>query len=273
MEISKAEFNARHPKPQDIGVNDLYRFYGFNNYLEDLFVKSRFHFSYPYDFNDPFECRPYFDIKKLNASKVRKKLVKVFREQGFSKKQAEISVSQNMREPIEFQKMMREVTHGVLSRMKIACLTSDYKNTLMWSHYAKSHTGFCIRVSEEIMKILPIYKVDYTETYPHIHYPLYMDERGFQDALVKSEAWSYESEYRCALYADSEVFKAVSSDWYGDGFILPAGFITDVYLGVCITEQNKELIIEAIDNGPHTPNVWQAEMHERQFSLEFKIIK
>lgn len=76
-------------------------------------------------------------------------------------------------------------------RQLICCLSIDYKNTLLWSHYADSHQGCCIEV-EVVSKLTP-YKVNYSNKIPVINTK---DDEVIPILTHKSKYWEYESEVR-----------------------------------------------------------------------------
>lgn len=90
-------------------------------------------------------------------------------------------------------------TYGIIS------LSSIPDSNLMWSHYAKSHTGFCIEFKT---KHLPAKKVSYVRDIPSLNViDLYELSFGLlKDAALgmrilealrcKLDEWAYESEYR-----------------------------------------------------------------------------
>lgn len=106
-----------------------------------------------------------------------------------------------------------------LERFGIISLTENHKNLLMWSHYAKDHSGVVIEVSNEhpifnyhhlthrqcgVSKQHPI-KVEYTNVRPGQDIPdtaIYeYFEYNFHThfATVKGTPWEYEQEYRYLL--------------------------------------------------------------------------
>ncbi len=93
----------------------------------------------------------------------------------------------------------------------IGCLCSDYKNRLMWSHYAANHTGFCIeydlsKLESNVSKVL-ILPVLYSRERPlipwnsilnkNINYTYELQLIHF--LITKDSIWSYEKEWRILL--------------------------------------------------------------------------
>lgn len=84
--------------------------------------------------------------------------------------------------------LLQELWNGKKKQL-ICCFSTDYRNTLLWSHYADSHQGCCLEV-EVTSKLEPHY-VKYSPDRP----------RGTRNNIVeilthKSDYWKYENEVR-----------------------------------------------------------------------------
>ncbi len=83
---------------------------------------------------------------------------------------------------------------------RICSLSKDYRNTVLWSLYADSHQGCCIRVSAKNEKENPT-EIRYVEELPVI-----LEEREGKELLShKSKLWEYEEEVR--YFRDSAYLK------------------------------------------------------------------
>lgn len=126
----------------------------------------------------------------------------------------------------------------------VGCLSSDFKNRLMWSHYADCHKGFCIEYDfKDVDKmkngqhLLPILYEDKRPQFPW-GILIKQSESSMKDAqkkvllslLTKDKVWSYEKEWRILMQ------KQTNSE-----LIMPP--ITCVYLGARIDNESKNAII------------------------------
>ena len=126
----------------------------------------------------------------------------------------------------------------------VGCLSSDFKNRLMWSHYADCHKGFCIEYDfKDVDKmkngqhLLPILYEDKRPQFPW-GILIKQSESSMKDAqkkvllslLTKDKVWSYEKEWRILMQ------KQTNSE-----LIMP--LITCVYLGARIDNESKNAII------------------------------
>lgn len=76
-------------------------------------------------------------------------------------------------------------------KTRICSLSKDYRHTLLWSHYADSHTGCCIEVSAVNERELPT-TVNYIEHIPVVDHM----KEGKELLSHKSTVWEYEKEVR-----------------------------------------------------------------------------
>lgn len=145
----------------------------------------------------------------------------------------------------EFDRLFNELPKKIDDLLLVGCLCTDYKNRLMWSHYADSHTGFCIEYdfSEHTganLLDLPL-PVIYAKDRPIFPWDVVIDnnEDNMQRAqlqivlsmLMKDNVWEYENEWR--IFASSQK----SSEYK-----MPK--VSCIYLGVAISEENRTKIFE-----------------------------
>lgn len=123
----------------------------------------------------------------------------------------------------------------------VGSLCTDFKNRLMWSHYADSHKGFCVEydysgTDEDTLSKLPL-PVFYTERRPLI--PWEIDEENIEEiyaklilgAVTKDRIWEYENEWRILINATGCT-----------EFKMPR--VSCIYLGEAICENDRDEIIK-----------------------------
>src|SRR6516162_6638151 len=93
----------------------------------------------------------------------------------------------------------------IMSDTTIFCLSETHDNLLMWSHYAKNHTGAVIKflsLPEVDSPLVCAQPVRYMAQIPRRTFASLMDfNEGLRNiiesiTLIKSEVWSYEKEWR-----------------------------------------------------------------------------
>ena len=148
----------------------------------------------------------------------------------------------------------------------VGCLSSDFKNRLMWSHYADCHKGFCIEydfsVLEKIQNDQYLLPVLYDNKRPLFPWNIAFDqsESSMKDAqkkillslLTKDNVWSYEKEWRIFIR------KQRSSE-----LIMPP--ITCIYSGARIDNESKNSIINIANK--HNIPVKQMQLDRVTYDL------
>jgi hypothetical protein len=266
-----AEFYSNHPFPDDDGVTSLFRFSKIDdeniNYVSHLLVDAKLYHSLPEQFNDPFECKPHVNPpnKPEKVRAIRQHLVKAARQRGRSKKEAEKLISMSMSKPDLIQEVIYNSIQKIFSELRICSFTKEKENLLFWSHYADSHRGFCMEFDATKIPISGANKVQYKDEYPVVDYPGPAGSKGFKPALIKSTAWEYEEEFRIIFVPEDE--SQPSND--GESLILKGDEIKNIYFGSCIQPKHKEKIIELVNNGPFSPDIWDTSLSKSSFELEF----
>lgn len=166
-------------------------------------------------------------------------------------------------------KLVRETAEGCKQMFKICCFSEDPKSILMWSHYAASHTGFCIgydfyELGKKDLRSRSIFPVIYSDERfdatdffgknPNTNNILYLH----QAALMKSTQWSYEKEWRL-VFGNMIIQKEMS-------FRVPKP--KHVLLGKNISAKNETRIKRICES--KDIEVYKMEMKNKRFALEIK---
>lgn len=84
--------------------------------------------------------------------------------------------------------LLNDIWSGKYKKL-ICCFSTDYRHTLLWSHYADSHQGCCLEV-KVTSKLAPC-EVHYSQKIPKT------DKCDITKILThKSDYWKYENEIR-----------------------------------------------------------------------------
>lgn len=205
---------------------------------------------------EDFSMKINYKIEKnslYNYTSINKNTIKLIKNHGLW-----LSHTNNFNDPIDpsiklFNRNSGEYDY-LLDSIKVACLTTDNKNTVMWGHYADKHRGICIEYdisplldkNENDFLILDkntndflIRKINYDRTAMiNENIELY-DLNLLMDLFsIKSKEWEYENEYRI-LYYDNERRK--------NGLVRPLT-IKSICFGTETPESDKELICDIVEN-------------------------
>lgn len=131
----------------------------------------------------------------------------------------------------EFKGWGNQLEERNRKKIRVFSLTENYKNTLMWSHYASSQKGICIEFNFEnhtdnndaILR-----KVEYVSSPKQFQHELL--SKYFIFFSYKQKDWEYEQEWR--MIADSKINYMSLTD----------ESIKSVYLGPRISPENIEWV-------------------------------
>lgn len=144
-----------------------------------------------------------------------------------------------------FKSIGENLIEKMNSLINVGCLCTDFKNHLMWSHYADSHHGFCVEYDYSSFQFAgsPYYPlpVIYSNTRPKVpwspflHRNEHTEEIATRDLtkvlLTKDDAWEYENEWRIL----------VPTKHNPDVCLTP---ISCIYLGASCSEKDKNRILK-----------------------------
>ncbi len=231
--------------PKQTDVRELYRFVGFpplrrgkdiseNEVIKDI-REGRITLGNPMKFNDPMDPIIRVWIEKHCKNKTRDKNIQIMsRLINFAMNS--FRICSLVREP---------------SKSKFFHNTIDpFENTLMWSHYAKSHTGLCIKykITPDVLnqhtdnnRILLLGDVRYREQKELNDY-ISLDN----SLLAKSQSWEYEHETRLIFFTEDRKDLKYKNGKIRN-FVPLCGFdVEAVYMGYRISNEYKHAVKTAI---------------------------
>ncbi len=220
----------------------IYRYQSFDALSLSALCHDQLYFSDPNKFNDPLDCKPAVinDSDKLTLrnilialiqtritgeviSSLRVAKVEGEQAQAHAHKQGKQEADNEIRNIAyhatnpDYEVSVEEaecdlLTYAIQTELLkqnnrgVCCLSEEYNNPLLWSHYGDQHKGFCIGYSLDRNPKPKINKVDYggertVSTSLIAKAILHQDEqaRGVLDRqmfLRKAGSWQYEKEWR-----------------------------------------------------------------------------
>ena len=232
--------------------------------VEHILVHGEIRVSSPAWFNDPFDCKlspliegSQADKEKwleesyvptlcpaLNREKIRKKVAMLLP-----------SVDQLISEHLAVMQNQLIPNSGVL------CLCAVQNDILMWSHYADSHRGICLRFRHFTEAI----RVDYRTSYPDISLFRNTQEAWSKCVLTKSKHWAYEKEWRLIK---PPVEEGNAWGWQK----LPAKSLTGIIFGCAISSKDENQILEWMRLGNVQVPLLRAEKKPNRFQVRISEI-
>lgn len=200
---------------------------------------NRIYCSSPKNFNDPWDCRPYFDPFGIDDPLQRPKWEAYFKkaldkmsdqDRSFFEKVEWYKNPELLKRSIEKTTLRVEKSNQRLYR--IFCLTTQPSSHLMWAHYADKHRGIVLEFDATTEKLRFARRVEYLDTFPSMGAEAISDRKVLLDTMLlsKSSEWSYEKEYRL-LGRDGTLDPTFSLATQDDFLSLPPGAIIGVIAG------------------------------------------
>ena len=239
---------------------ELFRFRSVDKWLRKELTDCELYHSAPEDFNDPFDCRVDAD----NA------IVRALQEELAPDRRATVEAFQ-----AAFRvKPPRELDVGV------CCYSVNADNPLMWSHYANSHRGVCLRYRIPATYFMERYPPSAEQPFFVGCERVYYGDDRYKDWLVsddltyprpeaienavsrifvtKGQCWSHEEEVRTVVS---------KSKWAME---FEPHFLTEVIFGLKTTDADKlEVAKLALRNNPDV-SFSQAKVHaDKDFGMDF----
>ena len=169
-----------------------------------IFTDNELYFSSKDQFNDPFDCKFGYSFAASKPEIKKYLLASLKRNQpNWNRKQKQHWIAEQLKkfdpaDPVLEQKLV-EGTEELISGIGICSLTRVPDDILMWSHYADSHKGFCIKLLDDENEpfIASTFPISYSDDYPIVN-PIKDDVtlRMKKSLLTKAKHWEYEKEWR-----------------------------------------------------------------------------
>lgn len=218
----------------------IYKYVKWDQYTKDSIKNSTLFFSYPKDYNDPFDIN--FSVRfdeNLDDYKIAL---------GNESDDDEREILQeiiNMKENSQYlmAKLEDKVKMKIRSDRGVCCFSRKKKNILLYSHYANGHTGICLCFDVKLLLdgSKEIHNVSYSNNYPPTSYLSIKTDEDY-NSLFRSKAsyWKYEGEMRMIeKFCDNNTMKEV-----GNGFLMsyPRKALIEVIIGCKMNDDEIECV-------------------------------
>ena len=264
----------------------FYKYRKADDFTIALLEKQEIKFSCAEEYSDPFDSKLIVNIDIDNdIDSILRRLEKTTIDEG---------EKQVLRERIrrgEFSNNQFVKTASIVAERIImsSCFAGNFKDLLLWSHYADSHKGICIGLrncsSTDIaaMKfnvkdccldsnstysdgLFIVHKVNYSNSDIGEWNPFVENIQVFIDAhRNKAKCWKYEDEYRLIVVAKEFNSNILCFDPY---------YLVEVYLGCCIKYDFREKVLQVLKanylNKGIDVKVFEMFRSKTRFALEKK---
>ena len=272
------------PKLGDKRDTFLYKYRPDNDHTLQMLKNQELYFSFPRDFNDPFDCRILVDFSGGDDNGLRA-LAKKHRIpepllQGALEGLRSIDFDAN--------EIEQKYSKTNFDTYIIYCISEVRDNIQMWSHYAKSHRGICVGFETAIQDnllfikiddpkhypndllsrgLLPIFKVEYSDKCPE-PYKYFDDSEHLLTFLqTKAESWRYEQEHRIILPYGEINRNIIRFD---------KSALKELLLGCNIQDKFRQQVLELIANeylsNGYSVDVFQSHLSTSRYELDIEKI-
>lgn len=235
-------------------------------YLDDELLR----FTQPLDLNDPFECIP----KKITQEELQESIKVNLSLFGLEKILGVLDLNKFNKNLIDA--MYKDSKSKVNNDIGIFSLSKNWKNCLMWAHYADSYKGFCIGFDKEHDFFIDYLSEDKDKS-RHTKEVIYSTERAeirksileelpFDPYITKSTDWKYEGEIRVIStlnLANKTIEKSPHNICL---FKVPHNAISEIILGVNVEDEIKNKIIEFAQT--NSIKLFESKISEVKFEIE-----
>lgn len=259
----------------------LYKYTPVGTWVNAFFSGISLRFSTRTSFNDPFDCRPSFQVETSEfASKVINDGLKG---RGMSPAKRLLAVKRALR--MSSDQFDTRETEKHLDQIGILCLTPNWSNALMWSHYADHHRGICIGFRSDSDVFTTALKVVYRNEAPIVAVPTKFERDTYDKVfLTKAKCWEYEQEWRIiktamtddeideqyrefCCFVEPALARAVAEQRGAGIYKFDNSSIESVSLGMRISAHDEILVREAIDRAGLDVQVYRISPPKRSYNL------
>lgn len=242
----------------EMKIKYLYHYQGFDlEWLDQTLNKNVIYLSNPGGFNDPWDCKPCFNVD-INNQKLVQETSEYF---GAAHKRkypdggrtdVAAKIEHLKQNPSLLKKFVSNFSDGLAGdidkQYRIYCLTTKACNALMWGHYTNKHTGICLEFNTNNEVFSSALQIEYGDTYP----PFSLTDDGVETNVraltTKSNDWAYEEEYRLIALEKSSGLEGYDMLMSENNFLpIPENSLESVITGCMISEDKSAKIQELID--------------------------
>ena len=249
--------------------------YRYRNFLGDnrerterLIRTSSLYFASPTSFNDPFDCRIFYNSDG-SLQERRRKLQSLHKkyEPSLNRNERRRRASKNTKHSTS-EDQLRGLIDGmqsVVNKIGVLCLSENRDDLLLWSHYAAGHTGLCLgfRVAADNKYFARAHPVRYSAHFPSVH-ALHDPGQKQVEAflLTKAKGWAYEREWRIIDHEDGPGERAFH-----------ASALCEIVFGARMSDEDKSFVFACLAAREHPVSIFQSRPIQGSYALEIQAVE
>ena len=248
----------------------LYKYRPHDQFSESWILNEELFFASPGKFNDPFDSKVMYTME--GTIEQRKKYLSsiIQAERPQIKKREKWKVINNALQNQLLEKDYDGHVKRIQARIDeygVVSFSRKPDDLLMFSYYAKEHTGYCLKYRRSKENALSVAReINYEPSYPKFsvyEYPVgKVGPLGDKVLLTKAKCWEHEAEWRITV-ADcaSRVIKS------------PHPILEGIILGCKMTPEQRMEIIELNNRRARPVQIFEARKKKFEFALEILTLK
>ena len=230
----------------------------------------------PTEFNDPYDCDLELLDFKSASKEISKKSIEIFNSKLSSNEKHKAINFETPTDDKVIEMYKNIALPNFAKTIGVACFSEKGNNSLMWSHYTRSHKGICIgfdlaklyfSLRSSKQKELALIKVDYTNEFKPLDYFKDYNAAIYHWIRTKSEIWGYEEEVRI-LFTN-----LVFNEHKKILFEFDKRAISKIYLGSKMLQDEEEWIKEFSKINLENIQLYKMTKPTKSFKLYPKKIK
>lgn len=190
MSIQKRDRSADEVPPV------LYKYTDLEDWLPKMLSGESIQFSSRTSFNDPFDCRPAFQLS-VDTTEGNAYIDEKLRLRHLSPAGRLLAKNQLRNQSRSVRGFVQAESDALLDKMGILCLAENWSDILLWAHYGDMHRGICTGFHSNSDVFATALPVKYRADLPVIRRPDDDTDAMLNKAFfTKAECWEYEQEWR-----------------------------------------------------------------------------
>jgi len=260
-----------------MGLDRLYHYQPFDpSRLSKIILDKTLYFSNPGAFNDPWDCRPWWNANALDDPTVFDRhidfYIMITRRHGHFPEDEIQQRANFFRSNLELLKKEMEkfslaIWETINERYRVYCLSSKPDSELMWAHYSNKHQGICLEFDARNELFSQALKLSYQENYPLFDLTVDTVDEHLMPLTTKSAAWNHEDEYRLIAQEKMAATPENTLMTQSNYIELPDGALTAIIVGCMAPDLTLNAIKKLIEQSTCSVKLKRAVRERDQYKL------
>lgn len=214
-------------------------------------ANNNFWFAKPENLNDPFDCKPEF--REPKGFRETEKIIQELSSDEIDYLATQLPGTKTKSDVIKRYKLLydngsisipllhsftKRLVQVRMSNMGVLSLSETNSNCLMWTHYAKNHSGICVEyyIPENTRGLD---KVRYRQRQPVLSINQAFSEKSgklLEMLYTKSIHWKYEKEWRVARLEGNKLYNVMNAR------------TLNIYFGINVSSATKKFVKRELGN-------------------------